>query len=290
MADSDPSMILATLRGDPVIGRLVGELRAEPPGQARIFRTRLLASGAPCILKLADELEAIWMPAISARASDIVAEVLAHGVLTELERPWLLLADLPHRGRSDRHDIARDVMRAAARFQQEATELELATYPIDADFMITYAQQAIDAGCPGPASDVLARIGTDEDWLRSLGGHLKGHGDVHFWNALAPTPDGPWRLIDPIPRTAHWAWDAGYAQLTSGLPETPDLIMLLTQERQRLGLPVPGIEQFDRLRTVILGWSALLWWAILPARREESWWRAEVERNVTALAVDLRTR
>ncbi|NYE70680.1 hypothetical protein [Microlunatus parietis] len=282
MNDPDGSVIIAALRDDPVIGCLVGELRAEPPGQGRIFRTRLRSSGTPCILKLADELEAAWMPAISARATDIVAEVLAHGVLSEPERPWLLLADLPHRARSDNDDIARDVMRAAARFQQEAIDVDLPTYPIDVDFMITYAQQAIDAGCPGPAADVLPRIGADDAWLRSLGGHLKGHGDVHFWNAVAAARDGPWRLIDPIPRTAHWAWDAAYAQLTSGVAETPDLIMLLAEERRRLGLPIPGAQQFDRLRTILLGWSSLLWWAILPARREEAWWRGEVERNVAA--------
>ena len=54
-------------------------------------------------------------------------------------------------------------------------------------------------------------------------------------------------------RTAHWGWDAAYAQLTSGVPATPDLITLLTRERQRIGLPVPGIEPFDRVRTMLLG-------------------------------------
>ncbi len=230
------------------------------------------------------ELEAAWMPELSRRSTDVVAEVIAHGRLDGLDLGWLLMPDLPHRGRSDRPGDVRGVIRAAARFQQEAVGLDLPTYPIDEDFLITYARQAIEAGCPGPAAAVLSRISTDEAWLRSLGGHVKGHGDLHFWNAVAPTPDGPWRLIDPIPRTAHWAWDPAYAQFTSGVPATPDLITLLTEERQRLGLPVPGVERFERLRTVLLGWSALLWWAILPARRGEDWWRGEVERAVAALA------
>jgi hypothetical protein len=110
------------------------------------------------------------------------------------------------------------------------------------------------------------------------------HGDVHFWNALAKTPDGPWRLVDPIPRTAHWAWDAAYAQLTSGVAETPDLLALLATEREQLGLPVPGIDHLEEIRTVLLGLSSLLWWAIMPARRTGLWWRQQIERNVTALA------
>ncbi len=194
------------------------------------------------------------------------------------------MPDLPHRGSSDRTGDVRGVIRATARFQQEAIAINLHTYPIDEEVLTTWARMAVEAHCPGSAAAVQARVPADEAWLRSLGGHVKGHGDVHFWNAVAPTPDGPWRLIDPIPRTAHWAWDAAYAQLTSGVPATPDLIMLLTKERQRLGMPVAGVEQFERLRTVLLGWSALLWWAILPARRGEGWWRGEVERHVVALA------
>lgn len=277
----DPSQLLTALRRDPVIGRLVEDIRPDPPDQARLFRCR--CSGSPYVLKVGlGELEAVWMPELSRRSDDVVAEVLASGELPRLGLTWLLMADLPHRARSDRPGDVRGVSRAATRFQQEAVDLDLPTYPIDEEFLLTYARQAIKAHCPGPAVDAPGRIPADEAWLRSLGGHVRGHGDVHFWNAVAATPDGPWRLIDPIPRTAHWAWDAAYARLTSGVPATPDLITLLAHERQRLGLPVSGIEQFDRVRTILLGWSSLLWWAIMPARRPDAWWRGEVERNVAA--------
>ncbi len=109
---------------------------------------------------------------------------------------------------------------------------------------------------------------------------------MHFWNTIAKTPNGPWRLIDPIPRTAHWAWDAAYAQLTSGVPDTPDLIDLLVAERKRLGITVPGIDSLGKVRTVLLGLSSLLWWAILPHRRDDPWWRSQVQTNVTALIDD----
>jgi hypothetical protein len=231
-----------------------------------------------------DDLEAAWMPAMSSRSDDVVADVIGHGVLATIDQRWLLMVDLPHRAQSDRPDDTLGVMRCAARFQQVAADVALPTYPIDSQFLATYSRQAIDAGCPGPASKIPARIDGDDEWLRSLDGHTTGHGDVHFWNAIARTPDGPWRLIDPIPRTAHWSWDAGYAQLTSGVPETPDLITILAAERRRLGLPVNGEDQLDRVRTVVLGWSSLLWWAILPARHSDTWWRNQIEQNVAALA------
>jgi hypothetical protein len=120
--------------------------------------------------------------------------------------------------------------------------------------------------------------------VRSLWQHVRGHGDVHFWNALAPTPAGPWRLVDPIPRTAHWAWDAAYAQMTSGVAGTPDLITLLEQERRRLGLAVCDPEDRERLRVVLLGWSAVLWWSIQVGRRDDRWWVNEIGRRIDELA------
>jgi hypothetical protein len=282
---ADQARIIVAVRRDPVISGLVEDLRPDPPDQARLFRARLASSGSPCVLKVGlGDLEATWMPEMSRRSTDIVAEVLAQGTLADRDLTWILMPDLPHRGRSDRPGDIRGVIRATARLQQVAVDVALPTYPIDEEWLTRCTRLAIEADCPGPATVVLSRIPVDESWLRSLGGHVKGHGDVHFSNAVAATPDGPWRLIDPIPRTAHWAWDAAYAQLTSGVPATPDLITLLGEERHQLGLPVPGTEQLERLRTVLLGWSALMWWAILSARRGETWWRGEIERHVAALA------
>ncbi|MET1008058.1 MAG: hypothetical protein ABWX96_21085 [Propionibacteriaceae bacterium] len=280
-----PEDLVRAVRRDAELGALVRDLRPDPADQARLFRGVHIASGDSCVLKIdLGELEAVWMPAVSSRADDVVAQVLGHGHLTEPDRRWLLLADLPYRACSDRPVDVMGVMRAVARFHQVAERLALPTYPIDAEFFATYTRQAIAAGCPGPATQVLSRIDRADRWLRSLGGHVSGHGDVHFWNAVSTSPDGPWRLIDPIPRTAHWAWDAAYAQLTSGVAETPDLIDLLLSERRRLGLRVAGVEHLDELRTVLLGLSSLLWWALLRARRAEVWWREQVERNITALA------
>lgn len=175
-------------------------------------------------------------------------------------------------------------MRVAARFQQQAARLDLPTYPIDGGFAETHAQAARDHDCPGPVEAVLRRVRSDDAWLRANGPYLRCHGDVHPWNAVAATPSGPWRLIDPIPRTAHWAWDAAYAQLTSGTPTTPDLISLLAAERARLGAGRPSRGQLQRIRTILLAWSSVMWWSLLPQRCSEPWWADQVRGNLNRLA------
>ena len=231
------------------------------------------------------ELEAVWMPEVSSRTADVVPHVWAHGrSLGPLDVSWIVMDDLPHRARSDAAGPAQAVMATTARFHRLAAHIELPTYPIDAEFVHLWAGSAVDNCCPGPVADVIRRIDADDAWLRSLGDYVVGHGDVHFWNAVSAQPDGPWRLIDPIPRTAHWAWDAAYAQMTSGVPETPDLIRLLAAERKRLGLPVWGMDQIDRITVVLLGWTSMMWWALLPDRRGDAWWAAEVQRHAEELA------
>lgn len=195
-AELTPDLVTDVIARDPDLPRLVRDLRPDPPDQPRLFRGHLIASGESCVLKVGlGELEADWMPAMSSRCTDVVADVLGHGILPELDQNWLLMSYLPYRARSDRHNDAIGVMQCAARFQQTAIDLDLPTYPIDSEFLTLYTKEAIANDCPGPAATVLARIDEDDAWLRSLGGHTVGHGDVHFWNAVASTPNGPWRLI-----------------------------------------------------------------------------------------------
>lgn len=284
MTGARPAELIELVRQDQRLRGLITDLAAHPDGGSKVVRARWITDDSAVVLKSElGELEAVWMPAMSGRCADIVPTVRAHGAkLAGRPQPWLIMDDLPIRGRSDRPATARAVMGTAARFQQEALQLQLPTYPIDVPFVQKYGTIAADAGCPGPVRAALDQVVVDDAWLRSLGEHVVGHGDVHFWNAVAALPEGPWRLIDPIPRIAHWAWDAAYAQLTSGVAETPDLIMLLAEERGRLGLPI-GTE-LDRVRVILLGWSSMLWWALLTARRTDGWWVAEVERYITALA------
>jgi hypothetical protein len=270
---------------DPVLDALLDGVAADPPEQERIFRPRWRADSSRCVLKIGlGDLEAVWMPAIASRCDDVVPRLLAQGDrLGRRPQRWLVMEDLPHRGRSDVVDTARAIMHQAARFQQQATELDLSTYPIDANFVRTNGQSAVDHGCPGPVAELLDRAGSDDGWLHADSPYVKCHGDVHPWNAVAGTPNGPWRLIDPIPRTAHWAWDAAYAQLTSGTPDTPDLISLLAEERAALGADLPDHDRLDRVRVILLGWSSVMWWSLLPLRRNEPWWVDQVRGHITDL-------
>lgn len=269
-----------------MLAELIEAIEPHPDGQGRVFRIRLRPGGTRCVLKVdLAELEAVWMPEVSSRGGDVVPHVRAHGrSLGPLDVSWIVMDDLPYRGRSDSVDIAREVMVTTARFHRLAADIALPSYPIDVDFVRWSAESALGNDCPGPVSDVIRRAEMDDAWLRSLGGYVVGHGDVHFWNAVSERPEGPWRLIDPIPRTAHWAWDAAYAQMTSGVPETPDLIRLLGEERDRLGLPTPGRDEIERISVVLLGWTSMLWWALLPHRRADVWWAGEVQRHVRDLA------
>lgn len=137
----------------------------------------------------------------------IVPDVIGHGILPDIDQRWLLVQDVTHRTRSDRLNNAIGVMRSAARFQQVAAELSLPTYPIDSRFLTTYTRQAIDADCPGPATDILGRIDADDEWLRSLNGHVIGHGDSHLTTPSRRHPMGHGGLsIQSL--APHWAWDA----------------------------------------------------------------------------------
>lgn len=128
---------------------------------------------------------------MAGRCDDVVPAIREHGVLeSSPDQHWLIMEDLPHRGRSDIPDTARAIMHAAARFQQEAAALELATYPIDVGFVRTHGLAALDHDCPGPVGELLRRVESDDAWLRANRPYVKCHGDVHPWNAVAAQPPG----------------------------------------------------------------------------------------------------
>lgn len=240
----------------------------------------------PVVLKLnANEHELEWMPAIASRATDLVPHVYAAAAtLGGEDVAWLLLADTPHQFDCANLEDCRKLMAAAARFQQVAANIDGTTYGIDRSFFNLYLPMAIEAECPGPAGEVLAQMPADLTWLDQIGPRIHCHGDVHFANAVSTEPGGRLLLIDPIPRTAHWAWDAAYAELSSGVPGTPPLVPLLAAARQTLGLPAAADSTLARIETILLGWSSMLWWAIIPYRRTDTWWAKKVHTHITRLA------
>lgn len=157
---TDPTGLIDLVGHDQDLHRVIDSVSPHPDGGRKVLRARWTADGSPVVLKTdLGELEAVWMPAVSSRTDDVVATVRAHGrTLAGRELPWLIMDDLPHRGRSDRPETARAVMAAAARFQQVARQLDLPTYPIDTTFVEQHATAALRAGCPGPGWRELREI------------------------------------------------------------------------------------------------------------------------------------
>ncbi|MEQ4207334.1 phosphotransferase [Actinopolymorpha sp. B9G3] len=250
-----------------------GQLSENPRGS--VFRNRRHA----CAIELD------WMSVVSRRAPGLVPHVYASGRrLGEVDVGWLVLRRAPHHIDSSSHDDCRKLMLAAARFQQVALDIDRMTYPIDAAFFEWCMPEAIEADCPGPGEDVLARLHQDLMWVDEQSPRVRCHGDVHFDNAVSEVPGGPLLLIDPLPRIANWAWDAAYAQMLSGKEGTPRLVPLLAEARRSLGLPTGDPPALERLETILLGWSSMLWWAIKPFRRDDPWFAEQVRWYLERLA------
>jgi hypothetical protein len=234
----------------------------------------------------ATAIERAWMSVLSRRAPGLVPHVYASGGrIGDVDVGWLVLQRTPYHFDPGSADDCRKLMRAAARFQQVARDIDDVTYgPIDAAFFEWCMPEAIKADCPGPGAEILARLHRDIRWVDEQSPRVRCHGDLHFANAVSEVPAGPLLLIDPTPRTAHWAWDAAYAQMLSGNEHTPRLIPLLARSRHSRGLPTADPATLQRLETTLLAWSSMLWWAIKPTRRDDPWFAAQVERNLQRLA------
>ncbi|MGW5363032.1 phosphotransferase [Actinopolymorpha pittospori] len=252
-----------------------------------IFRAVWAPTGESVVVKLnATAIELDWMREVSRRAPGLVPHVYASGRrLGDVDLGWLVLRRAPHHIDVGSPDDCRKLMLAAARFQQVARDIDKMTYPpIDAAFFEWCMPEAIKADCPGPAEGVLARLHQDLRWVDDQSPRVRCHGDVYFENVLSEIPGGPLLLIDPSPRTANWAWDAAYAQMLSGKEGTPRLVPLLAEARRSLGLPTGDPPTLDRLETVLLAWSSMLWWAIKPLRRNDPWFAAHARQNLERLA------
>ncbi|GAA5008695.1 phosphotransferase [Actinopolymorpha pittospori] len=271
--------LLAELTEIQYVPRTTGDM-------GTFFRAVWAPTGESVMVKLnASVIELEWMSAISRRAPGLVPHVYASGRrLGDVDMGWLVLRRAPHHIDSGCPADCRNLMLAAARFQQVAHDIDKMTYPIDAGFFEWCMPDAIKADCPGPGKEVLARLHHDMRWIDEQCPRVRCHGDVHFDNALSEAPGGPLLLIDPIPRTASWAWDAAYAQMLSGKERTPRLVPLLAEARRSLGLPTGDPPTLERLETILLAWSSMLWWAIKPFRRDDPWFAEQVRRNLVRLA------
>ncbi len=274
---------------DPSLAAL-SEIRHEQRATGDVgtfFRAVWTPTGESVFVKLnATAIELEWMSVVSRRAPKLVPHVYASGRrLGNVDVGWLVLQRAPHHFDSGSHHDCRKLMFATACFQQVAQDIAKMTYDsIDAAFFEWCMPEAIKANCPGPGDHILARLHRDISWADEQFPRVRCHGDVHFGNAVSEVAGGPLLLIDPIPRTANWAWDAAYAQMLSGKEGTSRLVPLLADARRSLGLPTGDPLALERLETILLAWSSMLWWAIKPLRRDDPWFAAQVRRNLQRLA------
>lgn len=177
---------------------------------------------------------------------------------------------------------------AAARFQRLARDIgPQFAFNEDLDTIRAFLHRAAEARCPGDVEALLARAQVHWQLVTQTCPREVCFGDLHFGNSLARTPPlGPGQvvLVDPIPRVQPWVFDAAYCQ-TIGTDRDVRLATLLAEARQRLGLPTPSGADFEVATTILLGWTAELWWGIAAWRHESPEWVKQTVRYINQAAV-----
>lgn len=263
---------------DSVIATVVADLQPDEPGNGSVWASGTArADGTPVLLKLgARPAERAWMAAMDAAATNVVPRVFGSGEMRGVG--WLVIEQCNARLDKTSSTDAAAVIETAARYQQAAATISAGTAVMDLRWVRENLDDARAASCPGDVDRGLADADGACDFVTSQCGRTANHGDVHFGNTVARTPDGPALLIDPMPITTVWAYDAAYLEVVSG---HPGMVHEMARARQALGLPTAdGLERVER---ILLGWVAALWWRIAPWRHERPAWRRYVETCVDGL-------
>ncbi len=278
-------MLVALAAGDDAIGSVIADLEAAAPGNGSVWASgRTRGGGRPALLKMgARASERDWMTAIDRTKADIVPSVFGSGELRGVG--WLVLerctAKFDRRSPTD----AATVLRAAARWQHAGAAIAAAAPVMGPAWLHDMLEAAASLACPGDIAGVIGGVERSWDLVVDECGLTPNHGDVHTGNAVARDATGPALLIDPMPITSVWAWDAAYLQAVlmpyQAFVHEDGLITALARERRALGLPA-GEGRLDRVERVVLAWAAAAWWRMAPWRHDNPQWRDRVERCVTA--------
>lgn len=281
------AMLVALAAADESIGDVITGLEATAPGNGSVWASgRTCIDGTSALLKLgARTSEREWMTAINAASADIVPRVFGSGEVYGVG--WLVLercAAAFDRGLPD-HVAA--VLATAARWQHAGTVIEAATTPMDAAWLHEMLEAAATQSCPGDIAGVIDGVERSWEFAVAECGLTTNHGDVHTGNAVARDPTGPALLIDPMPTTTVWAWDAAYLQAVLAPYQRfgeaghgGGLVHALARERRALGLRDRD-GRLDGVERVVLAWAAAAWWRMAPWRHDNPQWRDWVERCVT---------
>lgn len=276
--DATIAYLVGLASRDSRICDIIENLVAGPPGNGSVWASGTArVDGTEALLKLgARRAEREWMVAVSASTDNVVPRIFGSGELNGVG--WLVLERCPYDLDRDSPAHLEAVIASVARCHHAAASVSAATFAMDVAWLRANLEGAREQGCPGDVDAALASVETDWAFVEQECGIGKNHGDVHFGNVVARSPDGPALLIDPMPMATVWALDAADLQLTSG---HPGIINGLACARRELALPTA--DDLAEVERFVLGWTAARWWRIAPWRHTNERWRATVERLVDGL-------
>lgn len=285
--DATRALLIAAAETDDAIGEIISGLEAAAPGNGSVWASgRARSDGTAALLKLgARASEREWMTAVDAAVTGLVPRVFGSGDMRGVG--WLVLerCEIGFDRASPSDAIA--VVSAAARWQRAAAAIDAAAPVMEPSDLHETLAAAASMSCPGDVGRLIDRLDHTWEFVVNECGLTPTHGDLHTANAVARDATGPALLIDPMPTTTVWAWDAAYLQAVLAPYQRFDdarsggLVRMLARERQRMGLPARE-GQLDRVERVVLAWAAAAWWRMAPWRHESPNWSNWVEGTVNA--------
>jgi hypothetical protein len=178
---------------------------------------------------------------------------------------------------------------AAVEFQRMSRDVDDPSIPeMTRDRLMAELEQGLKQNPPGPAKEIVERVGNDFDWVVNNSQCEICHGDLHLCNGLTrvPPPNGPAVLIDFQPIKQPWAMDAAYLQVLcstdSNRPGFRRLVSKMARSRERLGMDT--CADVERLSRITLAWSALSRWGCETDRRGISDYRKTIQEYLEQAA------
>lgn len=262
---------------DPAIAAVVDGLQPSLPGNGSVWASGLAREGrTPALLKLgARRSEQAWMVALAGATTDVVPRVFGHGDLGGVG--WLVLEKCEFGLDKSVPGHVAAVVASTVRGQVATRQLAGDVPEMDVSWVRRQLAAAKAADCPADLDRALAELERDWAFVVRHCDVVVNHGDVHFGNVVARGVDGPALLVDAMPMTTVWAWDAAYLEVMS---EQPGVIRQFDDERR--GLDLRATEELDRVGRLVLAWVAAYWWRIAPWRHDRPEWRAKVETWIAA--------
>lgn len=282
------AQLCAVAASDPAIAKVIRDLNPRKAGNGSVWASGVARrDGSRVLLKLgARPEEREWVTAIDAAAPDIVPRVFGCGEVRGVG--WLVLERCDTKLEATSPTDVAAVISTIARYQEAATTISAGTLVMGAEALRKSLADARSKSCPGDLHRAILHADRAWAFVAAACGLSANHGDAHFANVVARAGDAPALLIDPMPITTVWPYDAAYLEVVSGHPRGQDsvagpsrLVHQLASARAALGLPTAN--DLERVERFVLGWVAAYWWRIAPWRHDVPAWRRYVASCVDEL-------